>query len=290
MPSGPGTISPGAVPTGSSATAPSGTIACLRLAALRPAGASFTGEALTNRSRIAAIFAFHLLVERQLPPGELPDDLGGQVVGGRAESAGRDDQVEADAVHVPQPVEDVVGMVGDDQDLRQLDSDRGQLLGKPGTVLVDDGGGEDFGTGYEHAGPHRFALFSAVGTVPTLPSGEGRCQASSGAERVEHRLGGLAGSDRVDFIGVAEVLALAEDSRQVGRGDQYLARLRPFVTGDHAAAFEHVDQAAGAGVSDPQTALDHRYGSGLGVDHELDRFVEQVVLVGIEVAVGRLPP
>src|SRR3954447_1609431 len=76
------------------------------------------------------------------------------------------------------------------------------------------------------------------------------------------RSGGL-GLDR-------SLLAAADEAGQIGLGDQDLARLGAFVAGDHAAALEHVDEAAGAGVADPQTALDHRDGGGFGLDHDAD--------------------
>src|SRR2546430_384254 len=47
-------------------------------------------------------------------------------------------------------------------------------------------------------------------------------------------------------------LAATEDPRQIRLGDQHLARFRALVAGDDAAALEHVDQPAGAGVADPQ--------------------------------------
>ena len=55
-----------------------------------------------------------------------------------------------------------------------------------------------------------------------------------------------------------------------------------------AAALEHVDQAPGARVADAQAALDHRDRGGLRLDDEPGGLLEQVVLVGIEVALGRL--
>ena len=76
----------------------------------------------------------------------------------------------------------------------------------------------------------------------------------------------------------------AEHPREVGLADQHLARLRALVAGDHAAALEHVDQPPGARVADPQAPLQHRDRGGLGLHDEVDRLVEQVVLVGVEVA------
>ena len=74
-----------------------------------------------------------------------------------------------------------------------------------------------------------------------------------------------------------------EDARQVGLGDQHLARLGALVAGDHAAALEHVDQPPGARVAEAQAALEHR---GRGGPHLARRAriasLEQRVLVGVE--------
>ena len=78
------TTSPGAVPAGSSAIAPSGTIACLRVPSRRPSGSNFIRRA--NPATISAIrfsIASSRTISRPLKPR---DDLGGQVVGGRAEA------------------------------------------------------------------------------------------------------------------------------------------------------------------------------------------------------------
>ena len=67
--------------------------------------------------------------------------------------------------------------------------------------------------------------------------------------------------------------------------DQHPAGLRALVAGDDPAPLEHVDQPAGAGVADAQPALEQRDGRGLRLHDDLDRLVEQRVLVGVEVAV-----
>ena len=90
----PGTTSPGAVPTGSSTVAPSGTSACLRLlGAHRVLVEVAPAAAQPLEDRPDALLERR--VERQRAPGEVRDDLGGQVVGGRAEAAAGDDEVEA---------------------------------------------------------------------------------------------------------------------------------------------------------------------------------------------------
>ena len=51
------------------------------------------------------------------------------------------------------------------------------------------------------------------------------------------------------------------------------------------APLEHVDQPSGPRVADAQPALEQRHRRGLGGDDDLDRPVEQRVLVGVELAV-----
>src|SRR5436190_21708453 len=72
---------------------------------------------------------------------------------------------------------------------------------------------------------------------------------------------------------------------ELGLVDEDAARLRAFVAADDPAPLEHVDQAAGARVPDAQAALDERDGCGLRLHDDLDRLVEQRVVVGVEVAV-----
>ena len=67
--------------------------------------------------------------------------------------------------------------------------------------------------------------------------------------------------------------------------DEHPARLRALVAADDAAALEHVDEPAGARVADAQAALEERDRRGLRLDDDLDRLVEQRVVVGVEVAV-----
>ena len=83
---------------------------------------------------ISAIFASIPLVELQLHPGEARDDLRGQIVGGRAEPAAGDDQVATLRGHEPQPRLEVLGAVADDEDVRDLDPERGELLETQGPL------------------------------------------------------------------------------------------------------------------------------------------------------------
>ena len=83
---------------------------------------------------------------------------------------------------------------------------------------------------------------------------------------------------------------LLQHARQVGLGDQHLAGLGALVARDHAAPLHHVDQPPGARVAHAQAPLEHRGGGGAHLHHGGDRVAEQVVLVGVEVAVGRPRP
>src|SRR5207247_24248 len=76
--------------------------------------------------------------------------------------------------------------------------------------------------------------------------------------------------------------------REVVLGDEYLAGLRALVRRDDPAPLEHVDQPARAGVADPETALEQAHRGGLGGDDDLDRLVEQRILVGVELALVAL--
>src|SRR5581483_4448285 len=68
-------------------------------------------------------------------------------------------------------------------------------------------------------------------------------------------------------------------------GDEHAPGLRALVRRDDPAPLEHVDQASRAGVADPEPALEQADGRGLGGDDDLDRAVEERVLVGVELAV-----
>src|SRR3954465_15449278 len=83
------------------------------------------------------------------------------------------------------------------------------------------------------------------------------------------------------FSGLDDVAQL----RQRGLVHEHPPWLRAFVAGDDAAAFEHVDPKARSGVADAQAPLDQRDGGRLRLHHDLDRLVEQRILVGVEVAV-----
>src|SRR5207248_10763848 len=66
---------------------------------------------------------------------------------------------------------------------------------------------------------------------------------------------------------------------------EHAPRLRAFVAADDSAPLEHVDEAAGPRIADAQAALEKRDGRSLRLNNDLDRSVEQRVVVGIEVSV-----
>ena len=73
---------------------------------------------------------------------------------------------------------------------------------------------------------------------------------------------------------------------QVRFGDEHAPRLRALVARDDAAALEHVDEPARPRVADAEPALEERHRGRLCVDDDVDRPVEQRVLIGVEVLVA----
>jgi hypothetical protein len=61
-------------------------------------------------------------------------------------------------------------------------------------------------------------------------------------------------------------------------------RLR-FHTTDDASSLQHVDEAPGPRVADPQAALEEGHRRGLRLDDDLDRLVQQRIVIRVEVAV-----
>ena len=98
----------------------------------------------------------HLLVEDQLAAGEAGDDLGREVVGGRPQAAGGDDQVQPLRGAEAQRRLEVLGAVADEEDVGDLDAQLREALGDPGPVAVGDPTGQHLGPGDDDAGPHRF--------------------------------------------------------------------------------------------------------------------------------------
>src|SRR5438552_2328797 len=67
--------------------------------------------------------------------------------------------------------------------------------------------------------------------------------------------------------------------------DEHTTRLRALVAADDPAALEHVDEAARPRVTDSQAPLQERHRRRLRLHDDLDRLVEQRVVVGVELAV-----
>ena len=67
---------------------------------------------------------------------------------------------------------------------------------------------------------------------------------------------------------------------------EQLPRLERVVARDHAAALHHVDQPAGPRVADAQAPLQHGGRGAAHLDHGGHGVAQQVVLVGVVVAVG----
>ena len=107
----------------------------------------------------------HSLVEHQLAAGEAGDHLAREVVGGRAEAAGGDDQVHPLGGHEAQRRLEVVGAVGDDEDVGDLHPALGQLFGDPGAVGVGDAPGQNLGSRDDDAGANHAR--EATGPAPT---------------------------------------------------------------------------------------------------------------------------
>ncbi len=104
------------------------------------------GEAAQDRRDLL----LDLLVEDQLATREAGDDLGGEVVGGRAEAARGDDQVHPLGGHEAQRRLEVVGPVADDEDVGDVDAELGQAFGDPGPVAIGDPPGQDLGAGDDY--------------------------------------------------------------------------------------------------------------------------------------------
>src|SRR5579863_2045558 len=67
--------------------------------------------------------------------------------------------------------------------------------------------------------------------------------------------------------------------------DEDAARLRPLVAADDPASLEHVHEAAGSRVADAEAPLEERDRGRLRLDDDLDRAVEERVVVRVEFAV-----
>jgi hypothetical protein len=91
-------------------------------------------------------------VDRGAAALEGTHDLGGEVVGGRAEAAGGDQEFDPGAREERQGSPQVVRPVAHDDDVAHVHAQCPQLLGQPGTVPVRDPPGEHLGPGDDDAG------------------------------------------------------------------------------------------------------------------------------------------
>ena len=175
----PGTTRPGAVPAGSTVIAPSGTIACFRFATF-----SASGSMRKRRAKPAQDLGdplLHALVEDQLAARERPHDLGGEVVGGRPQPAGGDDQLEALVGEEAQGREQVLAAVADGEDVGDLDSQPLELLRDPGAVAVAHAARQHLGPGDDDAAARGEA------PSPALTGTPGRRRGPAGAARSASR-------------------------------------------------------------------------------------------------------
>src|SRR6185312_1171168 len=81
---------------------------------------------------------------------------------------------------------------------------------------------------------------------------------------------------RIDLIGGGVLV----DLRLV---DEDVSWLRAFIATDDASSLQHVDEAPGPRVADPQAALDQGHRRRLRLDDDLDRLVQQRIVIRVEV-------
>ena len=152
-----GTTSPGAVPAGSSGVAPSGNH---RLLPVRLAqGLRVETEPAREAGQDLRDSLLHLLVENELPPGEVRHRLGGEVVGRGAEPAAGDDQAHAQIGQEPERGLQVGLAVAHADDVGDLHSELPQPLGDPGAVAVGDPAREHLRARDDHAASNRAVAY-----------------------------------------------------------------------------------------------------------------------------------
>ena len=96
----------------------------------------------------------HLLVEDELAPRESPNDLGRQVVGGRAEPAGGDDQRHPLGRQEAQRRLEVVRAIPDRDDVGDVHPLLLETLGDPRPVAVGDPTGQHLGARDDDSAPN----------------------------------------------------------------------------------------------------------------------------------------
>src|SRR4051812_14624855 len=127
----------------------------------------------------------------------------------------------------------------------------------------------------------------------------GRARSSSGGSRA-------SGSPGTDGVPLGGAHASSLTAAHAGRGrrrlsgsqvlerdvlgvlDEHASRLRAFVARDDPAPLQHVDQAPGTRVAHSEPPLDQGHGRSLRLDDDLDRLLEQWILVRVELALGRV--
>ena len=107
--------------------------------------------ALHQRAQDVGDPGLELGVEKQRPAHEAGHHLDGQVVGGRAEPAAGQDQVDALLGHEPQLGLHVLGAVAADGDVGEVDAQLAQAVGQPRPVAVLHPAGQDLGPGDDDA-------------------------------------------------------------------------------------------------------------------------------------------
>ena len=109
-------------------------------------------------------------IEDHRPPGEAADDAGGEVIGGRSETAARDDKADAERGAPLERCEHVIGAVADDRHVREIDTELEEARGKPGTVAIAHAAAEQLGAGDDDCPAHAHVHSSRVGVASFLRS------------------------------------------------------------------------------------------------------------------------
>ena len=124
--------------------------------------------ALGKRGEDLGDALLQLLVVAHLAPLEATDDLRREVVGSGTETAARDDEVNAQAVHEAQRGLNVRGSVADDHAHREIHAQLRQAICEPRSVAVAHPPAEHLGARDDYAGARAHAQ------VGSLPGASGR--------------------------------------------------------------------------------------------------------------------
>ena len=147
-----GMTTPGAVPTGSMNVRPG---RHQRLLAIRGQHRFQidAGKARHQPLHDVGDLGFEPGVQNQFPAAEAGHGRDRHVVGGRAEAAAGDDEIDSLVGKEPKLRLDVVGAVAAQGDVRQLHTQLEQSVGEPGTVAILDSSGQDLGPRHHDARP-----------------------------------------------------------------------------------------------------------------------------------------